>query len=114
MPAFPPRAAVLAELRRAQAARQEHHRGTVTLAGRTYEGAVDRKPLRHVLNENGLWELRQKLQVIILKALLPTAPAKKTDLIHQGITYRIDEDIAGFDANEPAWIITASRKADAP
>lgn len=114
MPAFAPRAAVQGEMVRGEAARQVHQAGTVTLGGILYNGAVELKPLRHVQNDNGLWERKQTLRVVILKSLLAAAPAKRAEILHQGITFTVDGDISGFSGNEPAWIITASRKLPAP
>lgn len=114
MPAFAPRTAVLAEKQRGESARQAHHTGNVTLAGVSYAAAVHLEPLRHVQNDAGLWEHRQKIRVVIWKSLLAAAPAKKTLLVHDSVTFRVDGDIGGGSAHEPAWVIHASRKLPAP
>lgn len=114
MPAFAPRSSVLAEKQRGESARQAHHGGDVTIAGVKYAAAVNLEPLRHVQNDAGLWEQKQTIRVVILKSLLATHPAKKTQLVHEKVTYRVDGDIAGGSDHEPAWVIHASRKLASP
>ncbi|MDP1587073.1 MAG: hypothetical protein Q8M07_04990 [Prosthecobacter sp.] len=100
--------------RRAQTAIERDYGGTITIGGMSYSGAVHLDPVLRVMNDSGNWESRQTLHASILKAQMPTPPARLAVLAHGGISYKVDGEIGGQNAVDVAWLITASRKLPAP
>jgi hypothetical protein len=99
---------------RAQTAIERDYGGSFTIGGTTYTGAVSLDPVTRVQNDTGNWESRQTIHASILKAQMPTPPARLALLAHGGISYKVDGEIGGQNAVDVAWLITASRKLPAP
>jgi hypothetical protein len=106
--------ALAAARQRAQAAIELDYGSTVTIGGTDYACAVMLDALQPVMNDQGLWENRQVIHISILKTLLVTPPGKRAELIHAGITYKVDEEVGGYNAVDVAWQLTAHRKMPSP
>ena len=99
-----------------QAAKARHHSslaahyprsvtiGTVTTLTGVQIGGVEQ---RQAADGRGFTPV-QILTTSILKSLLPTAPASRSMLRCNDLDWRID-NVAGHDACEVAWVVTAIR-----
>jgi len=101
--------ALQAAKRRHHAALTEHYESTVTIGTVIAQTAVQIGAIEQRLSStgNGFTPV-QILTTRILKSLLPTAPASRSMLRCNALDWRID-NVAGHDACESAWIISAIR-----
>lgn len=105
MPAFAPAATVCAERVRGQSARDAHHAGLVTLAGRAYACEIHLGAVKPEMDAStGNVDLAQRGFCVIRKSLLTAAPARAAILTHLAIDYVVAE-VDGRDAHDPAWKI---------
>lgn len=94
---------------RQQKAMESHYPGTITIGSTPYAGAVQIGGVEQRQNASGHGFIPvQTLSVSILKSRLPTAPASRSMISCNGHDWRIDQ-VAGDDACEVAWQITAVR-----
>jgi hypothetical protein len=106
-------AAVQAACQRHQTITEALHPGSITLAGKNYTAAISLGTIQQVPQEDGSgWDKLQTLTVQVRKALLPTAPGKRTVITHNGVDYLVTT-IGGQSAQEPAWRIQAERRSPA-
>jgi len=106
--------AVQAAKRRHQTALGTLYGSTVSIGGTSYAAAVILSAIKNEMNEIGNWERKQRLTATIRKTLLTSAPARKTVLIHAGVSFMIDGDTGGQNTLDTAWVLHASRKLPSP
>lgn len=114
MPAFAPRSAVVASLKRGQDARDAHYIGTVIIAGVPYTCEVHLAAVAPETEaESGAVLLVQRGRAVILKTLM-LAPPRRDSVIRVGEVDYIVTDVGGHDAHEPAWVIPFHRLPPKP
>lgn len=121
MPAFPPRASILAEKERAQAARDERDGMRVTLGGRSYPQAevfIGGIKIEQHADGSG-FRLAQRIVVKIRKAVLKAAPPRDTllSITPAGSTTAIEFTVlesTGQSTSEVSHVIEAIRLPPAP
>lgn len=104
MPAFAPRATVLAEKQRGANARQAHYAGALTLAGTTYACMLHIGPVEPSLDSaTGNAFLAQRGEAQVLKTLLTTAPKRDAVLTISGLEYLVES--ASASLHSPVWVV---------
>lgn len=94
---------------RHQKAMEAHYPGTITIGSTPYACAVQIGGIEQRQNASGHgFTPIQILSASVFKSLLPTAPASRSMIACKGHDWRIDQ-VAGEDACEAAWQITAVR-----
>lgn len=104
MPAFAPRATVLAEKQRGAHARQAHHLGSLILAGITHACMLHIGPVEPSIDSGtGNAYLAQRGEAHVLKSQLATAPKRDAVLTINGLDYLVES--ASASLHTPEWII---------
>lgn len=85
--------------------------GKLTIGGREYAGRVELGPKTFLPLADGGAARGQRLAARILKSALPTPPAEKTVVTHNGVEFKVSE-IGGENSTEVAWLIRALRWLD--
>lgn len=94
---------------RHQKSLEAHYPGTITIGGTSYACAVQIGGVEQRQSSTGSgFTPVQILSASVLKSRLPTAPASRSMITSNGQTWRVDQ-VAGDDACEVAWQITAVR-----
>lgn len=94
---------------RHQKAMEAHYPGTITIGGTAYAGAVQIGGVEQRQSANGSgFTPVQILSASVFKSLLPTPPASRSMITVNAQDWRVDQ-VAGDDACEVAWQITAVR-----
>jgi hypothetical protein len=82
----------------------------VTIGGKFYKCAVERNP-RDWLPTDGGTTRGQRIRVDIFKSVLPSPPAQKTLVTHEGVDFKVSS-IGGDNATDVAWVLRCVRWMD--
>ncbi len=109
MPAFAPATSVMSQRLRGQDARDAHHHGLVTIAGRVYDCEIHLEGIEpQIDSSSGNVEIAQRGHAVIRKTLMTTPPKREAVITHKTVDYIID-GISGHDDSAPAWRLTFYR-----